>query len=119
MDHADRPVIRLTGSGRVELNGTGQRQTVLAPRRRGPATVVGGVGGGGGGRRVRSAGRAVVVAAGVPVVAQRRPRARFHFDVGHVGRHVRVSDGRGVLFVVRAVGLGCSKVGCEYTPTNG
>lgn len=36
----------------------------------------------------------------VPVIAQRRTRARLHLYVGHIWRHVRIF-GRGAMFVVR------------------
>lgn len=67
---------------------------------------------GGDGHRVRAAARAAVVDL-VPVVAQRRPRARLHLDVRHVRRRVRLL-GRGALLVVRAVRLR-SEIGCDKT----
>lgn len=50
------------------------------------------------GQRVRGSGASVVYL--VPVVAQRRPGARFHFDVRHVRRRVRFL-GAGALLIVR------------------
>lgn len=71
------------GVVRVDRDRAGQRYPAAGLRRVGPQLVIER---GGDGHRVRAA-RAPVVQL-VPVIAQRRPRARFHFDIRHVRRRV-------------------------------